>query len=198
MEELLLCPESADVTIVTDDRREVKAHRAVLKAASGFFKSYLGSYNQPNQLVFLRGVNYEELSAILHFIYLGEAKVSSEKIGHFIQIGKELEVKGIRDVEREKIRIEDPNLFETVNCEKEYVRALSENFADNEESTEPCIETIEDENDYDYIQALANKFESEILSTGECTERGSDGNQNLNMSFSEEMESVEMKTAGRN
>ena len=207
MADLLRCPDSADVTIVTDDRREVRAHKAVLKASSGFFKSYLGAYShsQQNQLVFLRGVNFEELSAILHFIYLGEAQVGSAKIGHFIQVGKELEIKGIGDVEREKIRIENPNLYETVNCENEYVKALSENFADHDiEEKDDCTETIEDETDYDYIQALTNKFESESWNKGCDQEKNPDDNhhvsgiQNLNKSFSEEMESVEYTTAGRN
>lgn len=204
MADLLRSPDSADVTIVTDDRREVRAHGAVLKASSGFFKSYLGAYSHhQNQLVFLRGVNFEELSAILHFVYLGEAQVGSDKIGHFIQVGKELEIKGIGDVEREKIKIENPNLYETVNCENEYVKALSENFADKEETSEDCIEAIEDETDYDYIQALTNKFESKSWNT-ECDQKHSEDNhhvsviQNLNKSFSEEMESVEFTTAGRN
>ena len=202
MDDLLSSPESADVTIVTDDKREVRAHKAVLKASSGFFKSYLGTYSHQNQLVFLRGVNYEELNALLHFIYLGEAQVESGKIGHFIQVGKELDIKGIRDFEREKIRIENPNLYETVNCEHEYVKALSENFADQEEAVETCTEIIKDESDHDYMQALANKFASESWNT-DCTERDAGDNhgtviQNLNKSFSEEMESVEITTAGRN
>ena len=198
MEDLLSSPESADVTIVTDDRREVRAHKAVLKASSGFFKSYLGAYSHQNQLVFLRGVNYEELNALLHFIYLGEAQVESGKIGYFIQVGKELDIKGIRDVEREKIRIENPNLYETVNCEHEYVKALSENFANQEEAVETCTEIIKDESDHDYMQALANKFESESWNT-DRTEREADSEkQNLIKSFSEEMESVEITTAGRN
>ena len=201
MEDLLNSPDSADVTIVTDDKREVKAHKSVLKASSGFFKSYLGSYSHQNQLVFLRGVNYEELNAILHFIYLGKAQVSSERIGHFIQVAKELEVKGIKDVEREKVRIENPNLYETVNCEIEYAKILSENFSKQDKETEKYSDTIEDDNsetiedDNEYLQALTKEFES---SNTHCNESDHEVNpdsviQDLNKSFSEEENDVRLR-----
>ena len=41
MGELFNTRETADVTIVTDDKFEVMAHKEVLKASSGFFKNYL-------------------------------------------------------------------------------------------------------------------------------------------------------------
>ena len=119
MAELFNTRETADVTIVTDDKFEVMAHKEVLKASSGFFKNYLGSYSQPKQLVLLRGVKYIELNALLRFIYLGETQVASERFVHFIELGKKLEVKGIDIIEQEKVRNESPKEYETVNFEME-------------------------------------------------------------------------------
>jgi len=207
MEELYSSRENADVTIVTDDKFEVMAHKEVLKASSGFFKNYLGSYSQPKQLVFLRGVKHLELNALLRFIYLGETQVSSERFRHFIQVGKELEVKGIDIIEEEKARKENQRRYETVNCEMEYARVLSEGLADQEKTrmeNQSHYETVNceieyskvlseglhdqeekaetfteiNEDDYDYYQALANKFSPDSSDT-ECNERISDNNHDV-------------------
>ena len=190
MGDLFSSRETADVTIVTDDKFEVMAHKEVLKASSGFFKNYLGSYSQPKQLVFLRGVKHLELNALLRFIYLGETQVASERFGHFIQVGKELEIKGIDIIEQEEARKENPSQYETVNCENENARVLSEGLYDQEDKTETWTEISEE--DYDYYQAMTNKCSPDSSDT-ECNERISDNNhdvaviqvQNLNKSFSE-------------
>ena len=207
MEELFSTRETADVTIVTDDKFEVMAHKEVLKASSGFFKNYLGSYSQPKQLVFLRGVRYLELNALLRFIYLGDTQVSSERFRHFIQVGKELEIKGIDIIEQEKARKEIQRQYETANCEMEYARVLSEGLADQEKTrmeNQSQYETVNceieyskvlseglhdqedkaetfteiNEDDYDYYQALANKFSPDSSDT-ECNERISDNNHDV-------------------
>ena len=190
MGELFNTRETADVTIVTDDKFEVMAHKEVLKASSGFFKNYLGSYSQPKQLVLLRGVKYIEINALLRFIYLGETQVASERFGHFIQVGKELEIKGIDIIEQDNSRKENPRQHETVNCEIENARVLSEGLHDQEDKAETWTEISEE--DYDYYQAIANKCSPDSSDT-ECDERISDNNhdvaviqvQNLNKSFSE-------------
>ena len=193
MEVLFNSSQTYDFKIVLHDGFMVQAHKEVLKASSGFFKNYLGSYSQPKQLVLLRGVKYIELNALLRFIYLGETQVASERFGHFIQVGKELEIKGIDIIEQKEVKVkkENPRQYETVNCENENARVLSEGLHDQEDKTETWTEISEEDYEY-YQQALANKFSPDSSDT-ECDERISDNNhdvavikvQNLNKSFSE-------------
>jgi len=51
--------------------------------------------NNPNPVIFLRGISHEDLAAVLEFMYHGEIKVSSEKLGSFLAVSEELQIKGL-------------------------------------------------------------------------------------------------------
>merc|ERR1712051_238939 len=99
----------ADVTLVSDDQTQFKAHKMVLCASSPFFKKIID--NNPNQhpLIYLRGIQSYEIESILQFMYLGEGKCYQERMGEFIKVAKDLEVKEIRDV------VEMPGEGEDIN-----------------------------------------------------------------------------------
>ena len=70
--------EMLDVAIIADGRT-FKAHKLVLSACSPVFKAMLKKgRNQPflQPFIFLHGVNYEDIQALLDFMYNGEVSVS--------------------------------------------------------------------------------------------------------------------------
>ena len=75
------CNNFADVTLVSDDKKQIQAHRNVLSACSGFFKDILlmNLQSVPHPVVFLKGVHSEELNAILQFAYEGQVSIGQEK-----------------------------------------------------------------------------------------------------------------------
>ena len=87
--------EFTNVTLVTDGGKTIKAHKVVLSAFSPFFKSIL--INNPHQhpLLYMRGVKWEDMRAILDFIYLGQTKVGMEKVDKFMELAKDLKIKGL-------------------------------------------------------------------------------------------------------
>lgn len=85
----------SDVTLVTGDQTQFKAHKIVLSAASSVLKTIIDGNPTENPLIYLRGIGSQELESILHFIYLGEATFSYEKIEEFIRVAQDLEVKEI-------------------------------------------------------------------------------------------------------
>merc|ERR1719508_378030 len=85
-----------NVTLVTDDGRILKAHKVVLSSFSPFFKTLLLNNVHQHPLLYLRGVQYEELKAILDFIYLGQTKVEMHKVTRFIDLATDLQIKGLR------------------------------------------------------------------------------------------------------
>ena len=84
----------ADVTLVSDDMVQIKAHKTILSSASSVFKQLLMmNESTTNQILFLKGVKYEELESLLQFIYLGEANVYEHRIEVFISAAKDLDIK---------------------------------------------------------------------------------------------------------
>ena len=90
----------ADVTLVSDDMIQTPAHRTVLSGATGVFKRLLMLNPSAQPLLFLKGVQHEELESILEFIYLGEAKVSECRIEEFARVALELDIKELNQSQR--------------------------------------------------------------------------------------------------
>ena len=93
--------ESSDVTLVSDDQVKFKAHKFILKLCSPVFESILNETNDSKSLVYLRGVNQLELNAILSFIYSGQASFHQERMKEFLKIGKDLQIKEIKEMSEE-------------------------------------------------------------------------------------------------
>ena len=89
----------ADVTLVSEDDKQIDAHKVILSSSSGFFKRLLGrNMKHQHPLIFLKGVTYSNLLDLLSFIYRGQAQVAEENMETFLQIGQDLEVRSL-DVE---------------------------------------------------------------------------------------------------
>ena len=87
--------ECTDVTLACEDGQQVGAHKVVLKSSSPFFRELLKSNKYQQPIIYMRGVNFEDLTAILDFLYLGEANLYQEKLESFLTIANELKLKGL-------------------------------------------------------------------------------------------------------
>merc|ERR1712129_275294 len=105
-----------DVTLVAEDGQQVVAHRVILAASSSFFQSLLGETKHPHPLVFMRGVLWEVLEAVVDFLYFGETTVSQEHLESFLEIAGELELQGLK------------RSVEPTNYENKEFTSRSENF----------------------------------------------------------------------
>ena len=92
-----------DVTLVCEDGTQLVGHRLVLAASSLFFQNILGmkKLNQ-SLLILMRGVKPEDMSCLLDFMYCGKVDVKQENLEGFLKLAKELEVRGLFDVEGEE------------------------------------------------------------------------------------------------
>ena len=84
-----------DVTLVSDDLQEFKAHKVILSACSPFFEAVLKSSSNPQPLLFLKGIQFETLSLILRFVYEGEVNVPHEVVNEFMVTANEIKIKGL-------------------------------------------------------------------------------------------------------
>ena len=94
LQEMMSTSDFADVTLVTDDKQQIRAHRNILSACSPVFKSIfqIDSINA-NQVIYLSGIQHSEMESIMQFIYLGEARFCEERMREFLRVSKNLEIK---------------------------------------------------------------------------------------------------------
>ena len=90
-----------DVTLVCDDKTQISAHQNVLSACSDVFKSMIGDLHQSHLIIYLKGIQHQEIESILEFMYLGEATFSSERMKEFFTVAKNLEIKGVDEIKKE-------------------------------------------------------------------------------------------------
>ena len=89
-----------DVTLVCDDQKQFKTHKIVLSACSTVFKNIIDSLPQNTSVIYLRGIQHQEMESILEFMYLGVATFYQERMNEFLNVVKNLEIKEIsKDVE---------------------------------------------------------------------------------------------------
>ena len=84
-----------DVTLVCEDGQQVEAHKVVLTSSSPFFQKLLAGNKHPHPMIYMRGMKYDDLFAILDFVYRGEAKVFQENLDSFLAIAEEIQLKGL-------------------------------------------------------------------------------------------------------
>ena len=85
-----------DVTLVCEDGKQFEAHKVILANSSPFFQNILRRNKQiQNPLIYMRGVKSDDLSAIVDFLYCGEANVFQENQDSFLAIAEELQLKGL-------------------------------------------------------------------------------------------------------
>ena len=97
MKEMLINDHFSDVTLVTEDKKHLKAHLNILSACSPFFKDILRKQN--NSMIYLRGIHFEEVESILQFIYLGKTSVQEEMLNEFLSVARSLEIKELSNAE---------------------------------------------------------------------------------------------------
>ena len=85
----------SDVTLVCEDGQQLEAHKAILATSSPFFDNLLKKNKHPHPLIFMRGVNYDDLAAIIDFLYVGEANVYQEHLENFLSFAEDLQLKGL-------------------------------------------------------------------------------------------------------
>ena len=84
-----------DVTLVTDDFNQVKAHKLVLSACSDYFKKLLLTINQAQPHICLDGVNSVDLKNVLDYVYEGEVKIHQEDLDRFLILAQKLQLQGL-------------------------------------------------------------------------------------------------------
>ena len=93
IKELMMNEDLSDVTLVTEDNQQIKAHINILSACSPVLKEILKK--QKNSIINLRDIQFSEMESIMQFIYLGEATFYGERMDEFLAVAKSLKIKAL-------------------------------------------------------------------------------------------------------
>ena len=89
-----------NVTLVAGDS-QVQAHKLILSACSPFFRSVLKRNKHSHPLLYLKGVRYPDLVALVDFIYYGSVNIAQDDLNSFLAVAEDLKIKGLTQGESE-------------------------------------------------------------------------------------------------
>ena len=84
-----------DVTLACEDGQQIEAHKTVLASSSPFFRAQLKKHKHPHPLIYMRGIQSNNLATIMDFLYYGEANVLQEDLESFLALAEEFKLKGL-------------------------------------------------------------------------------------------------------
>ena len=159
LSEMMTSGDFTDVTLVTDDKKTIKAHRNILSACSPVFKKILQmDITNSHPVIYLRGIQYQEIEPILQFIYLGEATLNEERMKEFLLVSQNLEI-------RELIKNVVEAKHSPSNQNQDYIKQADHIFQHNnvgEKGGEEAIENYEGANEMEVISREITKVGSKF------------------------------------
>ena len=96
-----------DVTLVTDDQKQMSAHKVVLSSCSEYFKHILKQNNHSHPLMCLEGIKSNELTNILDYVYNGEVNIQHGDLERFLFFAHRFKLEGLISEEINSFNTED-------------------------------------------------------------------------------------------
>jgi len=149
-----------DVTLATDDGHQVQAHKVILSAGSDFFCDIFTRCIQSNMFIYLKGIGRKVLENIIEFLYIGETFVTHEEFNAFLEIAKELKVKGLRSSEA-KIDGSMETRVITASTSKPKVNVIPDNIESEDRKLESTEFNLQDPIKEDSISDLLTASDNE-------------------------------------
>ena len=87
--------EFFDVTLVSEDQKQMMAHKVVLSSCSEYFKNILKTNKHSHPMLCLTGLTSKELENVLDYAYHGEVQIFQEDINKFLDIAQILKLDGL-------------------------------------------------------------------------------------------------------
>ncbi|XP_055680452.1 zinc finger protein 131 isoform X4 [Lutzomyia longipalpis] len=85
-----------DVTLSCEGRK-IRAHKVILSACSTYFREVFQENPCQHPVIVFKNVRYEDLTAIIEFIYQGEVNVVQESLPSFLHTAELLSVQGLTE-----------------------------------------------------------------------------------------------------
>jgi len=93
--------EFFDVTLVSEDQKQMMAHKVVLSSSSQYFKNILKTNKHSHPMLCLTGLSSMDLKNVLDYIYHGEVQILQKNIDKFLDIAQKLKIEGLLSSDKE-------------------------------------------------------------------------------------------------
>ena len=123
-----------DVTLVSENNQQIQAHRVILASSSLIFMEILKSNKHNHPLIYMRGIKFNDLAAIVDFMYHGEANIYQENLDDFMVLAEELKLKGLSG--NKTLNTKQGNDVEEGKSAKHKKETFEEEFEDDNTITE--------------------------------------------------------------
>jgi len=172
----------ADVTLACEDHT-IEAHKVILSACSPFFRGILKKNKHPHPLIYMRGLNPRDLTAVLDFIYHGEVNIAQEHLDGFLALAEEMHLKGLTGIKKEPENQDDTLFHQEYDATKVKKEVLDKHQTFQTARTEPSAnetkherQVVSMENKRKPVIAIDNETQMKI----EAEMHKSDGRWNCN------------------
>ena len=161
----------ADVTLVCADKTKLEAHRLVLSMCSNFFKDILSFETEGKLIIYLKGIDGQEMQSILQFMYIGETTFPQSRTSQFLKVASDFELKALfktEDDHSSQSFVQDSELGTNIgkndeNMERNLDMHVVENAKDNY-----CASEKKDEDKKQKLVEYMPAKESNILHCLSC------------------------------
>ncbi|KAL0124991.1 hypothetical protein PUN28_004259 [Cardiocondyla obscurior] len=85
-----------DVTLSCEGKR-IRAHKMLLSACSTYFRDLFKENPCQHPVIIFRNVKFDDLAALVDFMYQGEVNVVQEQLASFLTTAELLAVQGLTD-----------------------------------------------------------------------------------------------------
>ena len=127
----------SDVTLAGADGKSLEAHKVVLSSCSPVLKTILLKISHAHPLLYMKGMNIEDISLLLKFIYTGEVTLEKENLESFLQIANELQIAGLT-------KPEDKEVAESNVADEEQKEEFKSGICNSEDKDSVKLETESD------------------------------------------------------
>ncbi|KAI9558769.1 hypothetical protein GHT06_015558 [Daphnia sinensis] len=119
------------------------AHRVVLSATSNYFRQIFKEISSPNVAIVLSGLNYQDIDALLTFIYSGEVSLCDAQLPSFLKTAETLQVKGLGpECTSSLSRKTDGNKNDTSMQETQFLAAALQKPLSSKRATPPPLLSV--------------------------------------------------------
>ena len=128
----------ADVTLICDDKIQIKAHRHVLSVCSPVFKNLFTDEIDNHPVILLPGIQYSEMQTIMQFMYLGEAKCFDESMNQLLSAAKSLDIQEFANSVVIESELENENNHNKAQSKDMNLLPESKHVPNNNETCNQC------------------------------------------------------------
>ena len=128
-----------DVTLVSDDKQQVSAHKLVLSSCSDYFKTILKQNKHSHPLLCLEGISSSELNNVLDYIYNGEVQICQEDLERFLQVASRFQLEGLIGEEENPGEVKEEGFSNTIDIsgQPEFSEIATQKLSEQKQKINP-------------------------------------------------------------